>query len=37
MADATLGETRSAKCCSISARFLESGHLHAAIVVEMDV
>jgi len=37
IADATLGDNTIGEVLHVSARSLESGHLHAAIVVEMDV
>jgi hypothetical protein len=37
IADATLGDNTIGEVLHVSARSLESGHLHAAIVAEMDV
>jgi hypothetical protein len=37
MADATLGEKTIGEVLHVSACPLESRHLHAAIVVEMDI
>ena len=37
IADATLGDNTIGAVLHVSARSLESGHLHGAIVAEMDV